>query len=187
MRIFFIVLMILLIVAVVAVAVANQEMVTIDYLFGQVELSVFSVMLGSASAGILIMVCFYIYRSIHNYFKSGSDRALKKELQQKIKYLESENKKLEEEVARLQKERENAEERARKELETEKNRLEAELESQKKEREEAAASEQAELEAEKEKLKEELKKQQKDQGRSEEQVDIGFPPKKGFWDFLKRK
>ena len=186
-RIVFIILMILLAIAVVAVAVVNHEIVTVDYLFGQVELTLFTVMLGSALAGVLIMVFFYIYRSIHNYLKSGSDRALKKELQQRIKYLESENKKLEEEAARLQKERENAAEKARKELETEKNKLEEELERQRKGREEASTREQAELQAEKEKLEEELRKQQKEQGSPEEQDETESPPKKGFWDFLKRK
>ncbi len=121
MRTVFIILMILLALAVAAVAIANQEIVTVNYLFGQLQLTLFAVILASVLAGILIMMFFYIYRSIHNYVKSGSERALKKELQQRIKSLENENKRLEEELARLQKERENAAEKARKELEVEKN------------------------------------------------------------------
>ena len=186
MRTVFIVLMILLALAVAAVAMLNQEIVMVNYIFGQVELPLIAVILGSALAGVLIMVLYYIYRSIHNYVKSGSERALKKELQQRIKYLESENKKLEEELARFQKERDIAAEKARQELEDEKNKLEEELNRQRKEREESAAREQAELEAEKEKLEEELRKQQQEQGSSEEQDHPEGSPKKGFWDFLKR-
>lgn len=184
MRTVFIVLMILLALAVIVVAMLNQEIVTVSYIFGQVELPLIAVILGAALTGIFIMVFFFIYRSIHNYVKSGSERALKKELQQRIKSLESENKKLEEELARLQKERDIAAEKARKELEDEKNKLEEELNRQRKEREEASAREQAELEAEKEKLEEELQKQQREQGSLE---DTEGAPRKGFWDFLKRK
>lgn len=187
MRTIFIVLMVLLAIAVFAVAIANQEQVTVDYLFGQAELTLFALILGSVLAGVLIMVFFGIYRSIHNYVKAGSERALKKELQQRVKFLESENKRLEQELDKLQKERENAAEKAKEELEAEKRKLEEELNRQRKEREEEAAKEQAELEAEKERLKEELKKEKKEKGGSGEQEDTTSPSKekKGFWDFLK--
>ncbi len=74
MRTVFIVLMVLLALAVVAVAMLNQEIVMVNYIFGQVELPLIAVILGSALADVLIMVFFYIYRSIHNYVKSGSGK-----------------------------------------------------------------------------------------------------------------
>jgi len=190
----FIILMVLLAIAVLALAVANQEMVTVDYLFGQVELSLFAVILGAVIAGILMMVCFMIYRSIHNYVKSGSDRALKKELQQRIKTLEVENNRLENELNKLKEERERAAQKTKEELEAEKKKLEEELNRQQKERQEEAAQGQAELEAEKQRLEEELRKQQAELNKQKEEKggtseqDAPFSPpkkKKGFWDFLK--
>ncbi|HED24116.1 MAG TPA: LapA family protein [Firmicutes bacterium] len=186
MRTIFIVLMIIVALAVALVAVLNNEMVTVNYIFGQVELTLFTVILGSALAGIIIMIFYGIYRSIHNYIKSESERNLKKELQRRVKLLENENEKLEEELERFKKEREEAAERAKAELEAEKNKLAEELNRQNKEREEAAAIEQAELEAEKQKLEEELRKQQKGNGTPEVEVETPEPQKKGFWDFLKR-
>ncbi|MFO8192546.1 MAG: lipopolysaccharide assembly protein LapA domain-containing protein [Bacillota bacterium] len=186
MRTLFIVLMIILALAVAIVAVLNNEMVTVNYIFGQVELTLFTLILGSALAGILVMVFYGIYRSIHNYIKSESERNLKKELQRRVKFLENENKKLEEELERFKKEREEAAERAKAELEAEKNKLSEELNKQKREREEAVAKEQAELEAEKQKLEEKLRKQQNGNDVLEVEEDSPEPQKKGFWDFLKR-
>lgn len=185
MRTVFIVLMILLALAITAVAVLNNEIVTLNYLFGQVDLTLFAVILGSSLAGILIMVFFGIYRSIHNYIKSESERNLKKELQRRVKSLEDEKKKLQDELDKLQKEREKAAAKEYAELEAEKEKLEEELNRQRKEHEDAT-KEQAELGVEKEKLEEELRKQQKEPGSLETQDDIAKPPKKGFWDFLKR-
>ncbi|MFO7952150.1 MAG: lipopolysaccharide assembly protein LapA domain-containing protein [Bacillota bacterium] len=188
MRIVFIVLMILLAFAVAVMAAQNDEIVTVSYLFGQVELNLFTVILGSVFAGILIMVFFGIYRSIHNYVKSGSDRALKRELQQRVKFLEKENKRLEDEVGTLKKERENAAEKAKAELEAERNKLQEELNRQKKERENSAEKEKEELKAEKERLEEQLKKEKEASGSPGEQEDVPQSPKqnKSFWDFLKR-
>jgi len=47
-RTVFIVLMVLLALAVVAVAMLNQEIVMVNYIFGQVELPLIAVILGSA-------------------------------------------------------------------------------------------------------------------------------------------
>jgi len=186
MRTVFIILMILLALFIAAVAMLNNEIVTVSYLFGQLNLSLFSVILGSALAGILIMILFSIYRSIHNYIKAEGERGLKKELQRRVKVLEGENKKLEDELAKLQKEREDAAARAQAELEAEKKKLEEELNRQKKESENAAAKEQAELEAEKRNLEEELIRQKKELESLEAKNEDGTPKKKGFWDFLKK-
>jgi len=187
MRTFFIILMFLLAFAIAAVAIANSEIVTVSYLFGQIELNLFAVILGSALGGIVVMLFFMIYRSIHNYVKSESERNLKKELQRQLKALETENKKLEEEIGNLQRAREVATEKSRTELENEKKKLEDELTRQQKERESSMAKEQAELEAEKHKLEEELKKHQVVKGNSAPELTSEEPAvKKGFFDFLKK-
>jgi uncharacterized integral membrane protein len=187
MRTFFIILMFLLAFAIAAVAIANSEIVTVSYLFGQIELNLFAVILGSAFGGIVVMLFFMIYRSIHNYVKSESERSLKKELQRQLKALETENKKLEEEIGKLQREREVAAEKARAELENEKKKLEDELTRQQRERESIMAKEQAELEAEKQKLEAELKKHQVVKETPETELTSEDPSaQKGFFDFLKK-
>ncbi len=185
MRTLFIILMILLVLAIAVVALLNNEIVTVNYLLGQVDLTLFAVILGSTFAGILIMVFFGIYRSIHNYVKSESERNLKKELHRRVKLLEDEKKKLEDELDKLQKEREKAAAQQHAELEAEKEKLEDELNRQRKERADATKG-QAELEAEKEKLEDELNRQRKERGGSDAQDDTAKPQKKGFWGFLKR-
>ena len=179
--------MFLLAFAIAAVALLNSEIVIVNYLFGQIELNLFAVILGSALGGIIVMILFVIYRSIHNYMKSESERNLKKELQRQLKTLEIENKKLEDEIGKLQREREIAAEKARAELENEKKKLEDELTRQQKERESTMAKEQSELEAEKHKLEEELKKHQGVIGTPEAELTSEDPAvKKGFFDFLKK-
>lgn len=186
MRTVFIVLMLLLAIAIAAVAMLNNEIVTLHYLFGQANLTLFALILGSALAGVLLMIFFNIYRSIHNYIKAEGERTLKKELQHRVKALEGEKSKLEDELRKFHKEREDADAKARAEIEAEKKKLEDELNRQKKEREDAAAKEQAELEAEKKELEDELKKHQKESDRLEVHQENGSPKKKGFWDFLKK-
>ena len=186
MRNVFIVLMLLVALAIAAVAMINNEIVTVHYLFGQASLTLFALILGSAFAGVLLMVFFCIYRSIHNYIRAEGERGLKKELQHRVKVLEGEKNKLEDELAKLQKEREQADAKAHAEIEAEKKKLEDELNRQQKERENASAREQAELEAEKRKLEEELKKQQKEHERLEARLENGAPVKKSFWSFLKK-
>jgi len=144
------------------VAIVNTEVVTLNYIIDQVSLNLSIVILGSAGAGILVMIFFGIFRSIQKYMGSQAERGLKKELQQQVKSLENENKKLENELSKLQKEREDAAAKAHAELEAEKKKLEDELHRQQKEREDNVAKEQAELETEKKKLEEELIKQQKE-------------------------
>jgi len=187
MRTFFIILMFLLAFAIAAVAILNSEIVNVNYLFGQIELNLFAVILGSALVGILMMIFFIIYRSIHNYIKSESERSLKKELHRQFKILESENKKLEDEIGKLQREREVAAEKARAELENEKKKLEDELTRQQRERESVMAKEQAELEAEKNKLEAELKRHRIVKENPEtELTSEDHSTKKGFFDFLKK-
>lgn len=186
MRTVFIVLMLLLALVVAALAMLNNEVVTVNYLFGQIDLTLFVLILGSAFAGILVMVFYGLYRSIHNYVKAEGERGMKKELQRRVKLLEGEKKKLEDELNKFNKEKEIAVAKAHADLEAEKRKLEEELNRQQKEHENAASKAKTELEAEKRKLEDELKKQRKELGSSEVQNEIGVTAKKGFWDFLKK-
>ncbi len=187
MRTFFIVIAVLVALFITLVALINDEIITLNYLFGQVDIALFTLILGSALAGVLVMVFFSIYRSIHNYIKSQGDRGHRKELQRRIRILEDEKRKLEVEVSKLQREREEAAAKAQAELEAEKNKLENELNRQQKEREDALAKEQRELETERRKLEDELKKQQKESEHLKAKQKAEAPKKKNLWSFLKKQ
>lgn len=186
MRTVFIILAVLVALFIALVAMINDEVVTVNYLIGQVDLNLFTLIIGSALAGILLMIFFNIYRSIHNYVKSQGDRGHRKELQRRIKVLEDEKRKLEIEVNKLQKERQETASKAQAELESEKKKLEDELNKQQKEREDALAKEQRELESEKKKLEDELNKQQKETENLKAQSEPGSIKKKGLFSFLKK-
>ena len=189
MRTFFIILMILAAVAIVAVALLNNDLVTINFLLDQVTLNLSIVIIGAAVACIVVMIFFMIYRGIHNYVKAEESRSFKRELQSRVKLLENEKSRLEVELSKLQQERELAAEKYRSELEAEKKKLEEELNHQQQERAKEAAREQAELELEKSKLEEELQRQirNQDQPATEELRESEEPPaKKGFFGFLKK-
>jgi uncharacterized integral membrane protein len=160
MRMIFFVLALILALVIAVVALINKEVVTLDYLLDQSNFTLSIVILGSAGAGVLVMIFFGIFRSIQKYMGSQAERGLKNELQHQVKTLENEKKKLEDELSKLQKEREEAAAKTQAELEAEKNKLEDELNRQQKEREENTIQEQKALEAEKKRLEEALIKQQ---------------------------
>jgi len=62
--------MILIAILIVVLAALHNEPVTVNYIFGQIEVTLFAVILVSTVAIIIIMIFFMIYRSIHNYIKS---------------------------------------------------------------------------------------------------------------------
>ncbi len=130
MRIIFLVLALLFGLIIAVAAMINNEVVTVNYLFGQASLTMFMLILGSAFAGALFMAFLGIFRSIHNYMNSQGDRGLKKELQNRVKTLEDEKKKLEDELRKQQKEREETAAKAHTALEDEKKKLEDELRKQ---------------------------------------------------------
>ena len=140
MRLIFLVLALMFGLIIAAAAIINNEVVTVNYFFGQVNLTLFMLILGSAVAGALFMGSLSIYRGIHNYMNSQGDRGLKKELQNRVRTLEDEKQKLEDE----------------------KQKLEEDLSEQQKEREEASKKAYSALENEKRKLEDELRKQQKE-------------------------
>ena len=135
MRMIFLVLALMFGLIIAAAAIINNEVVTVNYFFGQVNLTLFMLILGSAFTGALFMGSLSIYRGIHNYMNSQGDRGLKKELQNRVKTLENEKQKLEEDLSKQQKEREDASAKAYAALESEKRKLEDELRKQQKEHE----------------------------------------------------
>ncbi|SMP72150.1 LapA family protein [Anoxynatronum buryatiense] len=122
---FFLALLVGLLIAVIAII--NKEVVTVNYLFGHTSLTLFMLILVSATAGAVLMGFLGIFRSIHNYVNSQGERGYKKELERRIKLLESEKGKLEAELNKQQKEREHAAAKAYEDLENEKKKLEDEL------------------------------------------------------------
>jgi len=141
MSMIFLLLAILLGLVIAVVAMNNTEVVTVNYLFGQMRLTLVMLILSSAFAGAMFMGFLGIFRSIHNYRNSQGDRGHKKELERRIKLLEGEKGKLEAELGKKQKEREDAALKAHGELVDENKKLEEELKKQQKEREDAAAKE----------------------------------------------
>jgi uncharacterized integral membrane protein len=158
----FLFLALLLGLVIAGVAAINNEVVTLNYYFGQIDLTLFMLILGSAAAGAIFMGSLGIYRSIHNYMGSQGERGHKKDLQHRVKVLEDEKKKMEDELKKHQKERDDNAAKAQTALEDQKRNMEDELKKQQKERDDNAAKTHTELEDEKRRLEDELRKQQKE-------------------------
>jgi len=114
-------------------AIINTDVVTVNYLLGQIDLPLFMLILGSAIAGAMFIGFLNIFSSINKHMKSQGDRDYKKVLDERVKVLESETIELQAELDKQQKEREQASEKAYTDLENENKRLEAELKMQQKE------------------------------------------------------
>lgn len=143
MKTMFLLLALLLGLAIAVAAIINNEVVTVNYLFGQISLSLFMLILGSALAGALFMGLLGIFRSISIYLNTQGDRLHKKDMQHHVKDLEDEKKKMQDELSKQQKEREDAAAKAYAALEDEKNKLKDELREQRKDRDDAVAKEYA--------------------------------------------
>ncbi len=141
MRMIFLLLALLVGLIIAVMAIINNQVVTVNYLFGQSSLALFVLILYSAFAGAVFMGFLGIFRSIHHYMNSQGDRGHKKDLERRIKILEGEKSKLEAELNKQQKEREVAAVKAHSDLVDENKKLEEELNTQKKEQEEAIAKE----------------------------------------------
>ncbi len=88
------------------VAIANGEIVTVNYLVGQADLSLIVLILGSASAGALTLGSFSLFRGIRTHLQFREARQEQLELQQRVEFLEEEKSRLEAEVGRRQMESE---------------------------------------------------------------------------------
>jgi len=139
MRMLFLIFALLIGLIVAAAAMINNEVVTVNYFFGQISLTLFMVILGSAFAGALFMGSLGIFRSIRNYMNAQGERGHKKDLQHRVKLLEDEKKQLEDKLRKQQREREDNAAKVYDDLEDEKKKLEDELKKQQRNHEDAIA------------------------------------------------
>ena len=72
------------------VALANNEIVTVSYIFGRTEISLIILILGSTFFGVMIMGLFSLFRSIRTAFAFRDLRHQNEELQKQVKALEEE-------------------------------------------------------------------------------------------------
>lgn len=118
-------------------AIINTDVVTVHYLFGQMDIPLFMLILGAALAGAMFIGFLNIFSSINKHMRSQGDRDYKKVLEERVKVLESETTELQTELQaeldKQKKERELATEKAYTDLENENKKLEAELKLQQKE------------------------------------------------------
>ena len=108
MAMLYLVFALLLSLLIAVVAIANGEIVTVNYLFGQADLSLIVLILGSASAGALTLGSFSLFRGIQTHLQSREARQKQAELEQRVVFLEGEKSRLEAEVGRRQMESEAA-------------------------------------------------------------------------------
>lgn len=80
------------------VALANNEIVTVSYIFGRTEISLIILILGSTFFGVMIMGLFSLFRSIRTAFAFRDLRHQNEELQKRVKALEEEKMFLEAEL-----------------------------------------------------------------------------------------
>ncbi len=88
------------------VAMANSEIVTVNYLIGQIRLSLIAIILGSAWAGALTAGFFSLFRSIKTHLKFRETHRNQEELQRRLELMEKEKMRLEAELGRWQMEHE---------------------------------------------------------------------------------
>jgi uncharacterized integral membrane protein len=84
------------------VAMANSEIVSVNYLFGHVRLSLVALILGSACAGALTVGSFSLFRSIQTHLKFRETHRNQDELQRRLELMEKDKMRLEAEVGRRQ-------------------------------------------------------------------------------------
>lgn len=82
-------------------ALANNESVTVSYIFGRAEVSLILLILGSAFVGALTMGLFALFRSIRTALSFREMRQKEETLQKKVKALEEEKVFLEAELNKV--------------------------------------------------------------------------------------
>ena len=87
---FYLVLGLIFSLLIAIIALANNDLVTVSYIFGRVQVSLILLILGSAATGALAMGLFSIFRSIRNAFAFRELRNQQVVLQKKVKALEEE-------------------------------------------------------------------------------------------------
>jgi len=140
MRTIFLVLAMLIGLVIAAVAITNNEVVTVNYILGQINLTLFMLILGSAFAGALFMSFLSIFRGIQNYTKSQGERGHKKDLQKRVKSLEDENEELRDELEKQNKDHADTAKKKQDTLENENKKLNDELKKQQQQNHEDAVA-----------------------------------------------
>lgn len=87
---FYLVLGLIFSLLIAIIALANNDLVTVSYIVGRVQISLILLILGSAATGALAMGLFSIFRSIRNAFAFRELRNQQVVLQKKVKALEEE-------------------------------------------------------------------------------------------------
>ncbi len=87
---FYLILALVFILIIAIVALANNEPVTVSYIFGRAEVSLILLILGSAFVGALVMGFFAIFRSIRTAISFREMRRKNEDLQKQLKALEEE-------------------------------------------------------------------------------------------------
>ncbi len=87
---FYLILALVFSLIIAIVALANNEPVTVSYIFGRAEISLILLILGSAFVGALVMGFFAIFRSIRSAFSFREMRRKNEELQKQLKTLKEE-------------------------------------------------------------------------------------------------
>lgn len=82
------------------IALANNQVVTVSYIFGRAEVSLILLILGSAFAGALIMGLFSLFRAIRGALSFRHMRQQQEALQKQVKDLEEAKLFLEAELTR---------------------------------------------------------------------------------------
>lgn len=72
------------------IALANNETVTVSYIFGRADISLILLIFGSAFFGVLIMGLFSLFRAIRSALAFRESRHKQEALQKQVKQLEEE-------------------------------------------------------------------------------------------------
>lgn len=97
---FYLVLGLIFSLIIAVIALANNEPVTVSYIFGRAEISLILLIIGSAVTGALAMGLFSLFRSIRTAFAFREQRHQQKVLLKQVKTLEEEKIFLEAELNR---------------------------------------------------------------------------------------
>lgn len=97
---FYLILALVFSLLIAIIALANNETVTVSYIFGRSEVSLILLILGSAFTGAIVMGLFSLFRSIRSALAFRQMRHQQDELEKRIKALEEEKIFLEAELNR---------------------------------------------------------------------------------------
>jgi uncharacterized integral membrane protein len=157
---FFLLLALLVSLFIAGLAFMNNQVVTVSYYFGQISLSLFMLIVGSAVAGALVMIFFNFYNSIRKYVNTRAERRNEKEMQRRVDHLEKDKRNLKDDLGKRQSEIEDAASRASDDVRDENKKLQAELDRQKKDHEDTAEKERRDLDDKNKKREADLDRRQ---------------------------